>query len=408
MLFCLQIHADNDEDITKNISAILQSEKTSLYVNQPVFLTLLITARNLKIVSIHQIESIFTNTTVKIITPFQELQPAFKYDLLNFEETRKYRCKLIVTSPGTITLSPSLRIEVLYRASKTEIERKEETQKNVYVRGQPLDLIVIPLPENNKPPGFHGAVGNFTFTLHCPSNVITLDDKLKIKFSISGEGFIPEGHFPRISQVRGFIIEEPTRIETHSPNTIQFEQTLVPQRTGQFLLPSVSFSFFNPETATYNILHTEQFSLKVISARPDISDRNKIISSTLSQIGKGISWWRTAVIIIIIGGCILLLYLFRIGNRILLAAGLMAIIISLGYVLTRAILLPGVVGFPKGFTGRHEYARIAPAHTAIVTFEVPAGTEVSIIEMADEWVKIQWQNKRGWLPISAFKTSREN
>lgn len=413
MFFLSLARADNTEDFVKNVSLVLQPDKTSFYVNQPVSLTLLIKTRNLKVVSIYQMESVFTNAEVKMISPLKELQPEFKYDLSNFEETRRYRCDVVITSPKVITFSPSLKMDVLYRVEQhqtTTHKGTNEKQATIHVRAQPLVLTVIPLPEAGKLSDFCGAVGIFEFNIKTSSHVITVNEKLQIRFIISGKGFIPEDYLPRISQLSGFIVKAPVRVAIHSPTEVTFEQTLIPQRTGQFSLPSVCFTFFNPETVKYKTICTDQLTINVKTVM-DMSSNEASVSnaSTTSRISEGLSWLVAVVGITVIGGFILLYYMiFRPRNRLPLAIALTVIVISQGYVLIRAMLVPGVMRQPTEITYRNEYAHIAPSHSAVITFEVPSGTEVTILERAGEWVKIQCYGKRGWIPISALKTQTTN
>lgn len=409
MLFSFLVRADNTDEIAKNISVVLESDKTSAYVNQPVSLTLLIKTRNLKVVSIYQMESIFTNTEVKVIIPFKELQPELKYDLYKFEETRRYRCEVVITTPKDVTFSPSLKMDVLYRIEKSpEHKETDEKQATVQVRAQPLVLTVIPLPEVGKPPNFCGAVGIFEFNIKIPSHVITVNEKLHIRFIISGKGFVPEDYIPRVSQLRGFIVEAPVRVATHSLTEVAFEQTLIPQCTGQFLLPSVCFTFFNPEAAKYKTICTDELPINV-NAVMDTSNKESLPDvSKASHIAKGFSWLVAAIGITIMGGFILLYYImFRPINRLPLAIALTVIVLSQGYVLIRAMLVSGVISHPTGIIYRNEHARIAPSHSAIITFEVSSGTEVTVLEMAGEWVKIQCEDKRGWIPISALNSNSQ-
>ena len=74
-------------------------------------------------------------------------------------------------------------------------------EKTVSLTSKPVTIIVKPLPVENKPSDFKGAVGNFTIHSSLEKNNITTDDAGNLIVTISGQGNIqlinaPKVHWP--------------------------------------------------------------------------------------------------------------------------------------------------------------------------------------------------------------------
>ena len=65
-----------------------------------------------------------------------------------------------------------------------------QIQQNVTLKSTPVTITVKPLPVENKPADFRGAVGNFTIRAALEKNNITTDDAGTLKLTVSGKGNI--------------------------------------------------------------------------------------------------------------------------------------------------------------------------------------------------------------------------
>jgi hypothetical protein len=115
---------------------------------------------------------------------------------------------------------------------------------------------VLPLPSQNIPPGFAGAVGTYTMSLSAGPTNVAAGDPVTVKMQISGKGQLDALTISEQTAWRDFKVYPPTaRVETQHPLGIQgtkfFEQIVVPQSPDIKELPPVSFSFFDPEKKSY-------------------------------------------------------------------------------------------------------------------------------------------------------------
>jgi hypothetical protein len=134
----------------------------------------------------------------------------------------------------------------------------------------PQTLKVSPLPSENVPPNFNGAVGNFAMAFNAGPTNVAVGDPITIKVQISGQGRLDAITLPDFGAWQDFKTYPPnTRVETTDPlgtkGSKYFEQIVVPQSTDLKEIPAVSFTFFDTEKKSYRTLsHPAQ----LLSVRP--------------------------------------------------------------------------------------------------------------------------------------------
>jgi hypothetical protein len=141
-------------------------------------------------------------------------------------------------------------------------------ERRVALSAEPETLTALPLPRENVPTNFVGAVGNFTMTVSAgPTNVAT-GDPITVKIQISGRGALESLALPEQHAWREFKAYPPTtKVETTDPLGLQgtktFEQVVVPQNADIKALPAFSFSFFDPDQKQYRTLTQPSMALVV-------------------------------------------------------------------------------------------------------------------------------------------------
>ena len=129
----------------------------------------------------------------------------------------------------------------------------------------------LPLPEQNKPANFTGAVGNFTMTATAGPTNVTVGDPITVRVQISGSGALDSLTLPAQDAWRDFKTYPPTtKLETSDQfgfqGTKTFEQIISPQNSDVHELPALSFSFFNPDDGQYHTLTQAAVPLVVKAA----------------------------------------------------------------------------------------------------------------------------------------------
>ncbi len=134
---------------------------------------------------------------------------------------------------------------------------------------EPRTLAALPLPSENVPADFTGAVGSYTMSANIgPTNVAT-GDPITLRIQISGHGTLDAVTLPARGDWENFKVYPATSkpAETTDQFGLQgsklFEQVVSPESTEIQQLPAVSFSFFDPETKTYRTLRHPETKLIV-------------------------------------------------------------------------------------------------------------------------------------------------
>ncbi|MBI4660485.1 MAG: BatD family protein [Verrucomicrobia bacterium] len=138
----------------------------------------------------------------------------------------------------------------------------------VYAPAQTLQ--VQPLPTENRPENFGGAVGSFEVAVSASPTNAVVGDPITLKVQIAGQGALDSLALPPLSDWREFTVYPPTsKVAPTDPLGLSgvksFEQVVIPQNAEIKELPAFSFSFFDPEKKTYR---TVRHAPIAVSIRP--------------------------------------------------------------------------------------------------------------------------------------------
>jgi hypothetical protein len=141
-------------------------------------------------------------------------------------------------------------------------------ERRVALSAEPEALTVLPLPKENVPANFNGAVGNFSMAITAGPTNVAAGDPVTVKVQVSGRGTLDSLALPEQSAWRDFKTYPPTtKVDTTDALGLQgtktFEQVVVPQSQDIKALPPVSFSFFDPDQKSYRTLTQPAVALVV-------------------------------------------------------------------------------------------------------------------------------------------------
>ena len=141
---------------------------------------------------------------------------------------------------------------------------------------------VKPLPINNKPLDFSGAVGNFNFEIKSDKKELLLDEAFQLSLIVSGKGNFNLFDDPKISLPVSLEVYEPEKISNVSVRSngikgkINNKYTVVPNNPGKYTIPQTKFSFFDPELEDYKTIYSDPIFIDVegVYKSPADSDDN--------------------------------------------------------------------------------------------------------------------------------------
>jgi hypothetical protein len=198
---------------------------------------------------------------------------------------------LTVSRTGDLSLGPFDASMVIFLPSQNQGGDpffsqffNQGQQKTVTLTTDQAIAESMPLPDDNVPKDFNGAIGDFTMNVTAGPTTVTVGDPITVHVQISGSGSLDSVRMPDQSGWNGFKIFTPTtKTETSDPlgeeGTKTFEEIVTPQSSNIHQLPEFSFSFFNPDDGHYHTLTQppEQLVVQAGSATPlptIVSSRN--------------------------------------------------------------------------------------------------------------------------------------
>ena len=157
----------------------------------------------------------------------------------------------------------------------------------VIVKSEPLTLHIVPLSNAGQPQNYTGAVGSFTLKSSLDKSDPTTDDIITLTLLIEGRGNFKLFTAPKLTLPKGLSSYDPRISDsiTGKGDAITGAKTIAysisPQAAGDYTIPAQSFTFFNPESGSYETATT---GLHTIHVRPGRKSERNIKSPTLTQI----------------------------------------------------------------------------------------------------------------------------
>lgn len=113
---------------------------------------------------------------------------------------------------------------------------------------------VLPVPNEGKPDNFSGAVGEYSLSVKAQPDRVKVGEPINVEMTVEGRGNFDRINAPTLVTTDGFKTYSPSsKIEMYDEQGLNgrkiFTEAVVPLKVGA--LPSISFSFFNPELKQY-------------------------------------------------------------------------------------------------------------------------------------------------------------
>ena len=189
-------------------------------------------------------------------------RPSFTTTISGREYTvRPTHIALFATLPGPITIDPAKLIIP-----------GDGPEADIIVESESIDLQIRPLPEN-APANFQGAIGQFEINARFGVSESQINSPISLTVEIKGTGNIHSLSEPLIPELEHwYLVGIPmSQITTDIPlskdrvkGTRRFEWLIVPTQHGQQFFPVIRFSYFDPETDTYQSIRTDPISINIL------------------------------------------------------------------------------------------------------------------------------------------------
>ena len=132
-----------------------------------------------------------------------------------------------------------------------------------------LKIDVKPLPTQNKPTDFSGAVGSFSFESELSNSEVKTNEPITLRFKLKGRGNIELIDAPKVVFPPDFEVYDPEISNNIQVNlsgvsgTRTFEYLIIPRNPGSYTIKSVPFSYFDVSRQSYVNLNTPAYDVTV-------------------------------------------------------------------------------------------------------------------------------------------------
>jgi hypothetical protein len=126
----------------------------------------------------------------------------------------------------------------------------------VTLTSEPIQIEVLPLPEEGKPHDFAGAIGRFRLEVTAVPNEVSVGEPVTVTMTIRGDGNVDTVTAPTLlGPLEQFKVYEPKALAAspagHPAGQKVFEQILIPLDASINSIPAIRFAFFDPSTSRY-------------------------------------------------------------------------------------------------------------------------------------------------------------
>jgi hypothetical protein len=192
---------------------------------------------------------------------------------------------------GTITIEPAELTVLLQQQSRSNDPFFGDffstfTTVPKMIASLPVEIKVKELPPG-EPEGFDGAVGKFSLSSGVSADTVVVNNAITYRMVLEGQGNLKLISAPELKLPPDIEIYEPkissdlrTSVSGTSGSRV-FEYVLIPRYHGEFTIPSVQYSYFDPSSGQYKTL--ESGSHRVVVLQGDETEEGARVYGGVSK-----------------------------------------------------------------------------------------------------------------------------
>lgn len=252
-----------------------QADRPEVYLNEPVTLTFRFYSR-IPILSQPQYQPPDTSGFwTEDLPPQREyVAPLDGYDYRVIE----IKTALFPTAAGQLTVGPAtLVVQVQDFQRQGGDPFMDDFFRDFFSSGQqvalhskPLTIRVKPVPVQGQPPDFSGTVGHWSLSAKLDRKEAKVGEAVTLEIRIFGEGNVKSVGKPVLPALTGFkVYDTLSSSDVQKQNSrvqgVKIYRTLIrPEVTGELSIPSIAYSYFDPDRKKYERIQVPVLRLKVL------------------------------------------------------------------------------------------------------------------------------------------------
>ena len=315
--------------INQNLFVKVLVNKRSCYTGEPVVATFKLYSRLQSKSDIVKNPGFYGFTVQDMISLADKVMTVEQLNGKLFDVHTIRQVQLYPLQAGQFTIDP-MEIRNSVEFSRSAVNRKTEQQvtEGIFdnddqepgpgvatyetnISTEPVTIHVKPSPVPARPVNFNGATGQFSISAAIEKEELKKNEEGYLVITIKGKGNFPQLSAPVIDWPAGIEGFEPAVNETTDKKSVPlagtktFRYSFVSSRPGNYTLPVITFSFFDPDTNRYKTVVVDPVSLVITnkeksSVVPEANQKEPIgaINRRTSFIAAGIVGLLLLVVIV--------------------------------------------------------------------------------------------------------------
>lgn len=222
---------------------------------------------------------------------------------------QEQRYLLVAANAGTAEIGPA---SVQYQTGSSPLSAFDRLFGGAAIsevktaESAPITIQVRALPAGGKPDSFYGAVGkDYTLSAHADPVNVEAGEAVNVTVTVKGPDNLKSTGDLNFPPMNGFKVypaaPESGSLPSSNGSALgykTFKTVIVPSASGVYMVPSVKWSYFNPQTKTYQTLHTNPIKLTVTPSTKTENGFNFASASNTSNglqtLGSDVRYLKTA------------------------------------------------------------------------------------------------------------------
>lgn len=259
----------------ENVHLVAEVSDRNPYIGEPFTVTYKLYYRmNIGRLSVNQVpkfDTFWTQVYTEADIPENKTENQGYYRDELYHVITYHKVLLIPQKEGRQTIQPlSLSMLAEVGTGQYDYWGDEITRTAPYsISSAPIEINVQPIPQKDRPGNFSGGVGQFTMKTSLSKSEVNAGESITLTIDVQGTG--------NISQIRMPEPTFPAEIERYDPKlqtstslgatglrgSLNEQFVLIPRVKGEYKIPEIEFSYFDPDAGKYVTLHSEEMTLKV-------------------------------------------------------------------------------------------------------------------------------------------------
>ncbi len=403
-----------------SVTATLTADPTTLYSHQRFRLTLTIRARGANLGQQFNLQGLPSSDLLRM-GDFQQLPLQRDSSGAQPLVVQTFRAEVEAVNPGDFQIAPTLHFETLTQERTWLGTTTFRSPQRIAV--PPLEFRVRPLPEQDRPAAFAGAVGRYTVSVQATPAHVAVGDLVSLKFTLGGDGALTYLTCPTLATHADFKVYPPRELAGSPPGVREFEQIVIPLSTNATLTPSAVLAYFDPIDGQYRsaVGAAQALTFHARAAAPVFAPYRPGADTTTEDAparraaavmnGAGASWPMllsvASTAVLLLAGWSLVSGWRRRASTAMNAGPWIA--------LAAALVGLAVATLRQRATSAREpdqtcvadvTARLAPSPAAAATVAFAAGTPLTVRERWNHWLCVEDAlGRQGWLPADRVQSA---